>query len=327
LFALTPHNAVLYLTGRIPGGDWQVRALGGGVSNTVLLAERGAERLVLKQALGKLRVQQDWFADQTRIHRESAAIRRLAAFLPPDAVPAVVFEDHANFIYAMTAAPAAARDWKSLLLAGELREEIAARAGAILAAQFRSSWNDTGCEREFGDQTCFDQLRIDPYYRFTASRYPDLARRFEDQMTESSERRCCLVHGDYSPKNLLVCGSMVTVIDFEVIHYGDPSFDTAFLLNHLLLKSVHVPERAHEFARLARVFWQTLLDEFPAAPDWLEAATIRHLGCLHLARVDGKSPAEYLDEAGRQRVRTLARDLIANPPRALGEAWERAQQL
>jgi hypothetical protein len=299
--------------------------LGGGVSNTVILAERGPLRVVLKQALGKLRVREDWFADRARIHREAAAIRRLAARLPGGAVPLQIFEDRANFILAMSAAPAAAKDWKSLLLARQFHEQTAARAGQILAAQFRSTWADPACEREFGDQTSFEQLRIDPYYRFTAVRHPHLAAQFDALIRESRLRRFCLVHGDYSPKNLLVNGDGITVIDFEVIHYGDPAFDIAFLLNHLLLKAVHLSAVA-ELKRLAVAFWEALRASMPV-PDWLEPATLQHLGCLHLARVDGKSPAEYLSEQGRARVRALAVSLILDPPATIPQTFDRAGAL
>lgn len=324
LFELTVHNAAQYLSGFLPGdGPWSVTPLSGGVSNTVILAESGPLRVVLKQALGKLRVKEDWFADRARIHREAAAIRRLAAVLPDGAVPAPVFEDPDNFILAMSAAPAQAKDWKSLLLARQFQERFAARAAEILAAQFLSTWADPACEREFGDQTPFEQLRIDPYYRFTASRHPRLAPQFNALIRESQSRRCCLVHGDYSPKNLLVHGACITVIDFEVIHYGDPSFDVAFLLNHLLLKAVHLSAPA-ELQRLAAAFWEALRRSMPGLPDWLETAALRHLGCLHLARVDGKSPAEYLSEEGRAMVRGLAESLIVDPPATIQQAFERA---
>ena len=325
LFDLTFANATAYLAARpeAPPGPWHVNVLGGGVSNTVLLAENGYDRLVLKQSLAKLRVQEDWFADRTRIHRECAAMRRLARHLPAGAVPPIVFEDRPNCIFAMRASGPGARDWKSRLLAGEFSTDTAVRAARILAAQIRSSWQSPECEVEFGDQRSFDELRIDPYYRFTAGAHPGLAHYFRRLMTESAQRRVSLVHGDFSPKNLLVDGSRLTVIDFEVIHYGDPSFDSAFLLNHLLLKAVHMPDRAEAIANLARHFWSALSTDLPAGMDWFERATTAHLGCLHLARVDGKSPAEYLTATGRERARRLAILLIQEPPAHVLDAFKR----
>jgi 5-methylthioribose kinase len=145
-----------------------------------------------------------------------------------------------------------------------------------------------------------------------------LAAAFESLIRESAGRRVSLVHGDWSPKNFLIHGDSVIAIDFEVIHFGDPAFDAAFLLNHLLLKSIYLPQLRKDFAALARAFWIALLAGLPTGADWMEAATVAHLGCLMLARVDGKSPVEYLkDPQTQQTVRCRARDLIRFPPPTL----------
>src|SRR5438128_3839643 len=134
-----------------------VRALGGGVSNTVLLVEMAESRFVLKQALHRLRVEQDWFSDCSRVFRESAAICRLSPYLPPGSLPEVLFEDRENFIFAMTAAPREAETWKTLLLRGEINPQIAGRIGELWIAILRATWRNPRWETEFGDQTVFDQ--------------------------------------------------------------------------------------------------------------------------------------------------------------------------
>jgi 5-methylthioribose kinase len=322
LIELTTENAGPYLEERVLEGSWKITELGGGVSNIVLLAETRGCRLVLKQALGKLRVEQDWFSDRSRIFRESGALLALAPWLPRESVPDVWFEDRDNLLFGMTAAPTGTRTWKSLLLAGEVNVETAARIGELLAGIVRYGWRRPACEKDFGDQTVFDQLRLDPYYRSTALRHPDLAPHFERLLADAQSRRVSLVHGDWSPKNFLVWGDQVMVIDFEVIHYGDPAFDTGFLLNHLALKSFYRPESKAAYREAAAQFWDAYTDGLPEAPDWIEGATIRHLGCLMLARIDGKSPAEYLtDESLRRKVRDFARELILHPPATVDEVF------
>lgn len=313
---LTAENAARYLA-----RECRVTELGGGVSNTVLLAESDDDRVVLKQSLGRLRVEQPWFSERSRIFREAAALRMLAPILP-GALPRIVAEDHANYIYVMTAAAPAARTWKSLLFDGVSREETARSVGSILGAIISSTWKSPQFEAEFGDQTVFHQLRIDPYYRTTALRHPDLAPHFERLIDSSQQRRVSLVHGDWSPKNFLVDNECVMAIDFEVIHFGDPSFDAAFLLNHLLLKSYRLPQWRERFRSLAISFWQTLLAALPEECDWFEQATIGHLGCLLLARIDGKSPAEYItDKDLKETIRQRARLLITQPPATIPEVF------
>ena len=320
---LTISNAARYIEGRgVPLAAPRIAELGGGVSNTVLLVESQSTRLVIKQALAKLRVEQEWLADRARIFRESAALRMLAAYLPEGSLPAVMFEDRDNFTFAMSAAPARSLCWKELLLNGQIRVATAQRVGELLASIATVSWRDPAWEREFGDQTVFDQLRIDPYYRAAARKHPDLAPAAARLIEHSASRRVSLTHGDWSPKNFLVDGDRVMAIDFEVIHFGDPSFDAAFLLNHLLLKSFHRPEWAPSYAAAAEAFWNAYVAGVPRET-WIEPATIAHLGWLLLARVDGKSPAEYLREpAVQDRVRQFARNVIVSPPSQVLEVFE-----
>ena len=315
MFELAAHNASDYLAGRgFPQGPWTAVELGGGVSNTVVLVEGGGCRVVLKQSLGKLRVEQDWFSDRDRIFRESGVMRALAPHMPPGSLPDVLFEDRANYLFAMSAAPAGARTWKELLLAGEVDCGVASRVARMLAALARATWRDPDWEREFGDQAVFDQLRLDPYYRSTAARHPGLRAQFE-ALVRQAGNRVCLVHGDWSPKNFLVGADSAMAIDFEVIHFGDPAFDAGFLLNHLLLKSFYRPQWSDRYCSAAARFWTDYLAGLPPDADWMEAATVRHLGGLLLARIDGKSPAEYIRSPDlRERIRAFAASLMLDPP-------------
>ncbi len=325
MFELDHTNAAPYLSTRgYDGASLRVTPLGGGVSNTVLLVEGGETRLVLKQSLAKLRVEMDWFSERERIFRECSALREIGPFLEAGSVPEVIFEDRDNRLFAMSAAPAGARSWKSILMEGAAREGTAAAIGRMLASMISLSRSNARLEAAFGDQTVFGQLRLDPYYITTASRHSDLAPHFSRLIAQCAERRFSLVHGDWSPKNFLVDGDSVMAIDFEVIHYGDPSFDVAFFVNHLLLKSFHLPRWAGRFARLADRFWSVIAEALPEEARWLEESAVRHLGGLLLARIDGKSPAEYVrEEAVKRQVRSFARELILNPPGALAGVFER----
>lgn len=308
--------------GRRPN-ELRLTPLGGGVSNHVYLIEAEGLRCVAKQALDKLKVEQDWFCSRTRIHSEAAAMRALGQVLPAGAVPALLFEDFDNGIIVMESAPPEAQTWKSLLMQGICDERPARTTGLLHAAWIRESAQRPSWGEEFGDLQTFIDLRVDPYYRTTAAHHPDLAKHFASLIEQCLERRVSLVHGDLSPKNLLVLDGAVTLIDHEVIHWGDPSFDAAFLTNHFILKVFYRPGLAGPLRRLASAYWGELRSGSGAASSWIESAAMAHLGGLMLARVDGKSPVEYLDHEVRERVRQQARHLIQSPPASSDEAFER----
>lgn len=331
-FLIAAENLPSYLAAQGLIGDAErptVRELGGGVSNLVLLVEFPGEaqaperRWVVKQSLEKLRVQDDWRSERGRIFREAAAIRALRPVVG-DAVPEVLHVDHDNFLCIMTAAPRGSAVWKESLLAGDVDLRVARAVGELLARIIKASRADLRFCEEFNNRTVFDQLRVDPYYRTTASRRPEVARALHELIEDSWAIRTALVHGDYSPKNILARNGSIFLIDFEVVHWGDPAFDSGFLLNHLCLKSFHRPHLAQLYLDAAREFWKELLAalEIQGASDF-ERMTARHLGGLMLARIDGKSPVEYItDPATKERVRGAATRLLLERPEKIEECLD-----
>jgi 5-methylthioribose kinase len=314
---LSTQNAAEWLRRHgLPCESARFTELGGGISNKVILAQAPEFRAVLKQSLGQLRTEQGWFSDRSRIFREAAAMRWNAG---AGRVPRILFEDPETFTIAMEAAPQGAEMWKTLLFRSEARNETARAAGLALGSMISATWNNADANRTFEDQTVFDQLRIDPYYRFTAEHRPEAADYIRNLIARSAARRLSLVHGDYSPKNILVHGDSVWVIDWEVVHFGDPAFDVGFLLNHLLMKTIAMPRYKDKIASLAEAF----LDALPREAASVIPAAFEHLPALLLARVDGKSPAEYLDPAMRQRAASLALDLMARPAGSFDEVLAR----
>jgi hypothetical protein len=171
----------------------------------------------------------------------------------------------------------------------------------------------------------FDAQRLDPYLRTLAKRTPDLAGQILSVLEQTATTKLALVHGDVSPKNILVSrdDGHPVLLDAECAWFGDPAFDAAFCLNHLLLKAVHLPQIRPELLGAAEVFYNTWIDGLPA--DAQSAVTTRLaalLPCLMLARIDGKSPVEYLSEANRGLVRTIARPLIKDVPASVSATIE-----
>jgi tRNA A-37 threonylcarbamoyl transferase component Bud32 len=278
---------------------------------------------VIKQALEKLRVEADWFSDPSRIHREALGLRWFAQ-LVPGAVPELIFEDIENQIVAMRAVPQPHENWKTRLLCGQIEFSLVRQFGELIGHVHRLAFER--CEElepVFADRSFFESLRVEPYYRYTATRVPDASDFLRSLIAETWATRCTLVHGDYSPKNVLVHRGRLVLLDYEVIHWGDPAFDLGFSLTHLLSKAHHVAAHRDEFAQAARLYWQSYAQQVDGLFDDLEARTVRHtLGCL-LARVDGRSPLEYLSDVERERQRKAVVALMHNSPATVDDLVNR----
>jgi aminoglycoside phosphotransferase (APT) family kinase protein len=300
--------------------------LTGGVSSDIWRVDLAAGPVCVKRALAKLRVEQDWFAPIERNAYEAGWMRRAAAVVP-DAVPALLGQDEAAGVLVMAYLdPVRHALWKSELRDGRADPAVAAAVGDRLVRIHGATADDPAVAAEFPTDRIFHDIRLEPYLLATAAKHPDLAPALQALATTTAATRRCLVHGDVSPKNILVGPEGPVFLDAECAWFGDPAFDLSFCLNHLLLKCLWTPHARAGFlacfAALAASYLGGVTWEMPAA---LEGRVARLLPGLLLARVDGKSPVEYLDtERQRAVVRDVARPLLRQPAARLDEvsgAW------
>lgn len=294
------------------------RTLRGGVSNkAVLLQLANGTRWVLKQALPKLRVQTDWFSDPARIRVEANALRYLPLVTPAYTIPKLLFEDPEQQLLAMEAVPEPHENWKEQLLRGRLDRDLIRQFGELLASVHRKSYE---LRQElfpaFENRLFFETLRLEPYYQFTAEKVPAAAQ-FLDGVVEENRAHCVtLVHGDYSPKNVLVYQGRLILLDHEVVHIGDPAFDLGFSLTHLLSKGHHLKAHRLAFLNAAVEYWDTYAGETGSAAwfDGVESRAVNNtIACL-LARTSGRSPLEYLSDDERRKQKETALHLIIHRP-------------
>ncbi|WP_164821744.1 phosphotransferase family protein [Paenibacillus koleovorans] len=290
-----------------------IERLSGGVSCSVWKVTAGAERWVVKQALPKLAVEVDWFADVQRIEREQQAMLAVEPHMPAGTVPRILHSDADNHLYIMTCAPEEAVTWKSQLMNGEFRERTARHAGEVLRIMHECSRRELSPEQQgaFEDLSFFRELRIEPFHQYLLMKHPHLTAEMNTLIADLLECRTCLVHGDFSPKNLLVDRHhQVIVLDYEVAHWGNPVFDLAFTSAHLLLKGWALHKQADAF-RLMHVFLQAYGYRHER-----ESRLTGHTGALLLARIDGKSTVDYIkDPVLKERIRKQATDWIRHPDR------------
>jgi aminoglycoside phosphotransferase (APT) family kinase protein len=314
---LDPSQVVDFLKrrGLIVSANAKVEILGGGVSNDVLAIDDGRQGLIIKQPLARLQVSDDWFAPRDRALGEADAIE-LCGRLTPNRTPRLIYRDDDRFVIVIERAPSGWSDWKTRLLSGEIDPAVASWLGRTLAA-WHTATDKKPLSRRLETEEVFKALRIDPYYRAVAVRAPEHADRIQDLIAASARRRSCFVHGDFSPKNILVGpGDAGWVIDFEVAHRGDPAFDVAFLLCHLTAKAVHRRDDADKFDICSREFAVAYMRS-GGVVEWPH--TLAHVGALLLARVGGKSPVEYLSAADRGRAWRLGSLLLEAPPGSIDE--------
>jgi aminoglycoside phosphotransferase (APT) family kinase protein len=286
-------------------------ALAGGVSSDIRIVDSPGGRCVVKRALPKLRVAADWFSDPARSSIEARALGRIAELIGQAHVPRVLWVDEARHRFAMELIDARLSSWKQQLMRGDVDLATARAAGRLLGELHRQSTTAPDLPQQFADTGPFDELRIRPYFTRIAKRNPALAPTIAHVVQELRGNACALVHGDYSPKNLLADGAEVVILDCEVAHWGDARFDVAFCVTHLLLKSFRRDAPSVLLLCAALAF---LAEYRKHGLDVQDARFAQQLGCLLLARLEGDSPVDYLDDLDLHVVRAFAADLVLDPP-------------
>jgi aminoglycoside phosphotransferase (APT) family kinase protein len=309
-----------------PGEQPCVTPLTGGVSSDIVRVDLKRGPVCIKRALPKLKVAADWQAPVERNHWEIEWMK-VAADVEPDAVPQILGEDPQDGMFVMSFLPPEQYPvWKTQLRDGTISTDTAREVGRRIAAIHAATAGSLDMAKRFATDHIFHPIRLEPYLSATAQRHPSLADRLHSLVRVTGATKKALVHGDVSPKNILVGPRGPVFLDAECAWYGDPAFDLAFCLNHLLLKCVWRPQWTTRYLEcfdvlaqiyLSNVAWEATVD--------IEARTAHLLPGLMLGRVDGKSPVEYITgEKDRQRVRKVAEKFLVRPADSLSilrEAW------
>ncbi|MDQ0025008.1 aminoglycoside phosphotransferase (APT) family kinase protein [Variovorax paradoxus] len=311
------------------GEPAQWHPLAGGVSSDIWRVELPGRSLCIKRALAKLKVSADWQAPVSRNAYEWAWLQ-FAARHAPDNAPRPLAHDPEAGLFAMSfLAPEEHPVWKEQLMAGDVSAHTAQAVGRVLGELHAASAGRAELAAAFDTTDNFRALRLEPYFAATAERHPALHASLMELVERTAGLHIALVHGDVSPKNILVGPRGPVLLDAECAWYGDPAFDLAFCLNHLLLKCLARPDQCK--ALLAA--FTALADAYFEQANWepraeLEERAARLLPALLLARIDGKSPVEYVfDEAQRDVVRAFAAPLVLRPASQLSHIareWGRA---
>lgn len=309
-----------------PGETPMIEPLTGGVSSDIVLVQSGDRRFCVKRALAKLKVAADWRAPVER-NRSEADWFAVVGEVLPHAVPKIIADHADEGWFAMEYLPPEQYPlWKAQLRDGEIDADFAAQVGVTLAQIHAANAGRAETARRFATDHIFFPIRLEAYLLATAEKHPECATQLRALVEVTGSTKLALVHGDVSPKNILHGPEGPVILDAECAWYGDPAFDLAFCLNHMLLKCLWRPQHVAAYLRC----FDALAAAYLAGVTWEPAGRVgervaRLLPGLFLARVDGKSPVEYVtEEAQKQQVRKVAVPLLQTPPQQLAQvraAW------
>ena len=324
---LTPDTVLAYLISKriiSPDETAEVEVLTGGVSNIVLAISTKHKKMVLKQALAELLVAQKWEADQRRAIVEAHAIE-LFHKLSPDQVPDLLFLDSERFILILERVPLGSSVWKTDLLNGQIDPNVASVLGTTLAKWHNFGEENENARTQFMEDSLFEQLRVSPFYRAVAAKNSNLQEVINSLIDEITTEKIALVHGDFSPKNILATPDhSPIVLDFEVAHTGNPVFDLGFICAHLLCKTIRTDNSAEKEALIATA--TNFLNSYRQSCNLAIADSLpQHVALIALARVEGVSPVNYLDESAQRQLVAITKSALLDSTMTFEQLFENAK--
>ncbi len=323
---LDESSVVLYLTERgLLTGNATVEVLTGGVSCVVLAVQNEQVDLVVKQALPELKTKAKWVADQRRAIVEADAMRVYHS-ITPDSVPELIDIDPDNFTLTMSHLPHSCTNWKQDMLEGRIHPEMGEKLGKVLAKWHNAAAQSAEIKDKFIEDSLFEQLRVSPFYRSVKDKNPNLEEIISNLIDEITTQKTTLVHGDFSPKNIMATSDhSPIVLDFEVAHTGNPVFDLAFVSAHLLCKVIRAENPSERDKLIATA------NNFLAAYRQTSRISVAkslpyHVALIALARVEGVSPVNYLDQSAQDRLVALTKSALLDSGMTFEKLFSSANQ-
>jgi 5-methylthioribose kinase len=288
-----------------------IEALGSGQKNLVFYVTGPERRLIVKQALSRVRIKERWWIDRRRIFSEKSCLEVLAQILPPHLIPEVLLEDRTDFVLVTTAPPENATLWEEELEGGRIDLQIAVQCGELLATVHNETAGSRDLKAVFKDTKVFNQLRVEPFYTHVGRVFPDLKKIIDTQSRHLLKESRALVLGDLRPRNVWVNNGQLYLVDFATAHFGNPSFDLAFYAMDMCLKAMRNSTQKAAYLEAINVFWSAYFRtaEYDKVKE-IEKLSVRDLGCLLLAATDGRHPATFPDEHTADLSRRIAQSLL-----------------
>ena len=296
-----------------------IRKLEGGVSSDVYKVQTNSKTYCIKRSLPKLRVMKEWFADTKRLKYEYLWLKHCKKIIPNSIPNIYQFSTKQNFLILEYLSEKNYTTLKSKLLKKDIDIYVINKISKNLSKIHKESTGFFVKKKFINNSKNFYDLRLDAYFNEVGRVYPDLKKIIKNIIKNYKKYSSTLVHGDFSPKNILIFNKNIKYIDAETCNFGDPVFDVVYFCNHLLLKSIHIPDKKNKFIKSYENFFSTYLKsiKFSQRKNFIDRC-IAMVPIMLLARIDGKSPVEYITKKNiKNKIRLLSFNLINDPPESL----------
>ncbi len=269
------------------------------------------KRWIFKQISSKLDGDKKISAAEL-LKREADCLVYLSDILHSRSAPQLVHSDPDNHICLMTGIPENTLSWDHNLVHRQVDADIAADVGSLLGSIHRLSYGDEKASQQLGDKRLFSECRLDPIYIPITEKYPRFADQIGSHATALVTSSICFVHGNYIPENVLITQGRLLITDFEMGHFGHPSFDVCTMLAHLTLKIIQSWASKEDYLPLLGSFWNAYVRAASfESESWHERSFLPHLGCALLGFLeDQTSSAKVTAKNDRARLLALASSLI-----------------
>lgn len=280
-------------------------------SSSILRIATPRWKRVLKQPLVSLRGHEVGMASPKRAEREVECLRFLSKILHTHSVPEIFHHDVENHLFIMQDLALNAEGWNKCFDHREIGAELAARVGAALGDLHQITHGNEEAMHRFGDKSFFHEVQITSLYAPLFDLHPRLSDSIGSHAALLASSHLCLVHGDFQPSNILLREERLAILDWDMSHFGHPSFDSAYLMAYLTFETLKHPQRRDAWLPRLTSFWNAYIHAAHfETPQWHERSTLPQLGCLLLAKIEDSAEISPLEESTLNRLRSIATSLI-----------------
>jgi len=194
-----------------------------GVSSDIWRVDLPSGPVCVKRARSRLKVAGVWEAPVERSDAEAAYLREVAPVLL-DHVPRVLAHDPTSHVLVLSwLDPATHPVWKDQLLAGRVDPRWWRCWGACWGRCTPPARPIPRSPRASTTRRSSPPCASSPTWGPPPAPIPDLAARLDERRAALERNRRVLVHGDVSPKNVLVGPGGPVLLDAECATFGDAS--------------------------------------------------------------------------------------------------------